>query len=78
MEHRFGSSDPFTVGAEEELFLVDPDSYELTHSSEQVLAAMDAEQPAAGHEAYASELELRSPPQRSAAEAVATLARAAS
>ena len=73
MEHRFGSSDPFTVGTEEELFLVDPDSYELAHSSEQVLAAMDTEQPAAGHEAYASELELRSPPLRSAVEAAATL-----
>jgi glutamate---cysteine ligase / carboxylate-amine ligase len=73
VEHQFGKGEPFTVGAEEELFLVDPDTHALVHDAAEVLAAMEAGEPQAGHEAYACELELRSPPLRSAGEAAVTL-----
>jgi carboxylate-amine ligase len=69
MEHAFGAGDPFTVGIEEELLLVDPVTRRLSHSSEQILPAMGADAQAAGHEAYACEIELRSPPFATAADA---------
>jgi glutamate---cysteine ligase / carboxylate-amine ligase len=73
--HAFGSA--FSVGVEEELLLVDPRSRALSHDAERVIAAV--EQPARGqvdHEAYAAELELRSPPSSTAGEAAAALAAA--
>jgi carboxylate-amine ligase len=70
----------FTVGIEEELLLVDPDTHDLAPVAEAVLAAMDVEAAAAGHDAYAAQLELRSPPSTTvgaAAEALAELRRTA-
>lgn len=67
MEHAFGSQ--FTVGIEEELLLVDPETHLLTPIAAQVLAAMGAPEATASHEAYAAQIELRSPPSRDAAEA---------
>jgi carboxylate-amine ligase len=58
MNHTFGSD--FTIGLEEELQLVDPRTHELTPDAVAVLAAMDAPEGAAGHEAYAAQVELRS------------------
>ena len=71
---RSSADTPFTVGLEEELLLVDAETLGLRPDAARVLAAMDAPADAAGHEAYAAELELRSPPSASAAEAVAALA----
>jgi carboxylate-amine ligase len=73
-EHAFGRSDPFTVGVEEELLLVDPATRALSNSSAEVLAAMGAASERASHEAFASELELRSSACRTAGEARAELA----
>ena len=70
MDHAFGSQ--FTVGIEEELLLVDPETHLLTPTAAQVLAAMGAPEATASHEAYAAQIELRSPPVRDAAEASAS------
>src|SRR3954454_22926667 len=75
MEHAFGRSGGFTLGIEEELLLVDAATHELAPVAEQVLPAMDVPGGAASHEAYAAELELRSPISRGVDEAVAALAR---
>lgn len=70
----FRSSRPLTVGLEEELLLVDRDSHELAPLAAEVLARMGARPDEAGHEAYAAEIELRSPPSASSARASAALA----
>lgn len=70
----FAFSSEYTVGLEEELLLVDPATLQLAPVSSAVLERMHAPAEAAGHEAYASQIELRSPPSESAAEAVAALA----
>jgi len=67
MDHAFGSD--FTVGIEEELLLVDPETLLLTPRADEVLAAMGTPEGTAGHEAYAAQIELRSPPCRDAAAA---------
>jgi len=70
----FGSD--FTVGIEEEILLVDPETLELAPVAADVLARMAVgESSAAGHEAYAAQIELRSPPCESTEAAVAALAR---
>ncbi len=75
MRHAFGTGSPFSVGIEEELFLVDPATRRLSHTAENVVPAMAAADEEVGYEAYACELELRSSPCRDAAEATAQLAR---
>ncbi|MGI8973253.1 MAG: YbdK family carboxylate-amine ligase [Gaiella sp.] len=57
----FAPSAPFTVGLEEELLLVDPETLALVPTAADVLARLDAGR-SVGHEAYAAELELRSAP----------------
>ncbi|MBV9213841.1 MAG: YbdK family carboxylate-amine ligase [Actinobacteria bacterium] len=74
MEDAFGSE--LTVGIEEELLLVDRETRRLTPVAAEVLARMGADPGAASHEAYAAQIELRSPPSRTAAEAAASLRRA--
>jgi carboxylate-amine ligase len=69
----FGSD--FTVGIEEELLLVDGQTLALVPRTDEILAAMRADPSDAGHDAYAAQIELRSPPVRSASDAVAHLAR---
>ena len=49
----------FTVGVEEELHLVDPETYELTPTADAILAGMEAAEGASGYEAYAAQIELR-------------------
>jgi carboxylate-amine ligase len=75
MEHAFGTGAPFTVGVEEELFLVDASTRALVHDAERVLPAMDMPARLAGHEAPASEIELRSDPAAGATDAVSFLDR---
>ncbi len=69
----FGSD--FTVGLEEELLLVDPRTFALAPVTEDLLAAMRVDAREAGHDAYAAQIELRSPPSASAGQAVGRLAR---
>ena len=73
-EHRFGGGDPFTIGIEEELLLVDGDDHALAHVADQVLPGIDLARERVDHEAFLCEIEVRSEPRRSAGEAAADLA----
>ncbi len=44
LDHRFGQSEPYTLGVEEEYMLLDPDSFDLVQHIDTVLAAIQ------GHE----------------------------
>jgi carboxylate-amine ligase len=74
MEHAFGSSEPFTIGIEEELLLVDRETRRLSPVATEVLAAMDANERAASHEVYAASIELRSLPRADAGAAAQEVA----
>jgi glutamate---cysteine ligase / carboxylate-amine ligase len=77
MEHAFGASEPFTLGVEEELLLVEPGAgHRLAHVAERVLPALDLPPGTAGYEAYAAELELRSPIGGTVGDGLDALARA--
>ncbi|HEV2873975.1 MAG TPA: YbdK family carboxylate-amine ligase [Thermoleophilaceae bacterium] len=73
-EHRFGTSEPFTIGLEEELLLVDPDTLRLAHVADRVVPAMRLSKERADHEAFLAEVEVRSEPRRTAGEAIADVA----
>ena len=73
-DHRFGSGDPFTIGIEEELLLVDPGTHELAHVADQVLPGIELPRDRVDHEAFLCEIEIRSEPRASAGQAVADLA----
>jgi carboxylate-amine ligase len=76
VSHAFGTGEPFTVGVEEELLLVDPaGGHRLADVAEDVLPRVALPDGAVGFEAYAAELELRSPPERDVHAAVAALAK---
>lgn len=72
--HSFGSGDPFTVGIEEELLLVDGETHAIAHVADKVLPGIELARDRADHEAFLCEIEVRSEPRRSAGEAVADLA----
>lgn len=76
MEHNFGAGKPFTLGIEEELLLVDRRSHRLANAAERVLGAVNLPDHAAGREAYAAELELRTGVCDTVEEASAQLGRA--
>jgi len=61
------------VGLEEELLLVDGETLQLANVAEQVLEDMTLPFERAGHEAFAAEIEVRSAPCRTAAEAAADI-----
>jgi carboxylate-amine ligase len=69
----FGTGTPFSVGLEEELLLVDPETHGLVHEAERVLPRMGVEDERAGYEAFAAEVELRSAPCRTPGDAAAEL-----
>jgi glutamate---cysteine ligase / carboxylate-amine ligase len=73
-EHRFGTGDPFTIGLEEELLLVDSGALELAHVADRVLPGMGMSRERADHEAFLAEIEVRSEPRASAGEAIADIA----
>jgi carboxylate-amine ligase len=73
MEHRFGHE--FTLGVEEELLLVDADTHALSHTSHELLGAMDLDPQSARHDLYEAQVELSSPIGADAVEATAQLAR---
>ena len=70
----FGTGEPFTVGVEEELFLVDAETRQIVHHAERIVAGIDLPPDVAGNEAPASQIELRSRPSRTAGDAAAALA----
>jgi glutamate---cysteine ligase / carboxylate-amine ligase len=72
----FGRHEPFTMGVEEELFLVDPSSGRLVNAAEEVLAELDDVGPGAvKSEVHACQVELITPVCHSADEALETLVR---
>ncbi|MGH2801589.1 MAG: carboxylate-amine ligase [Thermoleophilaceae bacterium] len=73
-EHRFGSGEPFTIGLEEELLLVDAETLELAHVADRLLSHVDLPRERVDHEAFLAEIEVRSEPRRSAGEAVTDVA----
>jgi carboxylate-amine ligase len=75
MNHAFGQRPPFTLGVEEEHHLVDPVTWRLVPDAARVLAALELPEGAAGHEAFAAQVELRSPVSACVGEAVTALAR---
>jgi len=60
VDQAFGSA--FTVGIEEELLLVDPETRRLAAIAAEILSRMEMPEATASHEAYAAQIELRSPP----------------
>ncbi len=71
--HRFGTGEPFSVGLEEELLLVDADTLELSHVADQVLPGTGLPRDRIDHEAFLAEVEVRSEPAGSVGEAIAQL-----
>jgi carboxylate-amine ligase len=71
--HAFGQFPGHTLGVEEELLVVDPGTLALTPAAEEVLAATNISVGEAAHEAYAAEVELRSPPVADAGAGVGAL-----
>ena len=63
LDHRFGASEPFTLGVEEEYMLLDPQTYDLVQHVDTVLtAAMDGEfDERVGPELMQSVLEISTP-----------------
>ncbi|MDQ2898068.1 MAG: glutamate-cysteine ligase family protein, partial [Actinomycetota bacterium] len=57
-DHRFGSSEPFSIGIEEELFLVDPVTGRQTNASEAVLARLGEVEGTVQQEVHACQVEL--------------------
>jgi carboxylate-amine ligase len=72
-EHAFGSSDPYTVGIEEELFLVDPVTGTQTNAADAVLARLEGNAGNVERELHACQVELITPVCGRVAEAVETL-----
>jgi carboxylate-amine ligase len=72
--HRFGEGAPFCVGLEEELLLVDADTLQLAHVADELLAKVDLPRDRIDHEAFLAEVEVRSEPVGTVAEAIAQLA----
>jgi glutamate---cysteine ligase / carboxylate-amine ligase len=68
--HRFGEGEPFTVGLEEEVLLVDRDTLALSHVADKVLEAIDLPRERVDHEAFLAELEIRSGPSPTVHDAV--------
>src|SRR5919198_3300301 len=71
--HRFGESDPFTVGLEEELLVVDAETLQLAHVADQILAGTTLPRNRIDHEAFLAEVEVRSAPARSVHDAIEQL-----
>lgn len=68
----FGQGEPFRVGVEDELFFVG-DDLRLAHVAEQFVPVPGVPEGESGFEAFAGEVELRSPPSATAADAVDAL-----
>jgi glutamate---cysteine ligase / carboxylate-amine ligase len=73
-DHSFGSGEPFSLGVEEELFLVDPVNGRQTNSSEAVLAWLGEVDGKVERELHACQIELISDVHTRACDAVRELA----
>jgi glutamate---cysteine ligase / carboxylate-amine ligase len=73
-DHSFGSGEPFSIGVEEELFLVDPVTGRQTNSSAAVLERIDDTVGTVERELHACQIELITTVHTSAHEAVDELA----
>jgi carboxylate-amine ligase len=73
MEHTFGSSEPFSLGVEEELFLVDPVTGRQVNASEAVQQRLGPVQGTVERELHACQVELVTDVCRNAAGAVGLL-----
>ena len=73
MEHAFGSRAPYGLGMEEELFLVEPGTHALSHTSSDLLPRVDAREGVVMHDTYEALVESASPVVRNAHEGAATL-----
>ena len=71
--HRFGASEPFSIGVEEELFLVDPLTGHMTNSSAGVLGRLGEVDGTVERELHACQIELITTIHSSAREAVQAL-----
>lgn len=71
MSAGFGSD--FSLGVEEEIFLVEPGDLALAPVAAEILPRIDAPDGLVAHEAFAAEIELRTPPLPNAAEAAEVL-----
>jgi glutamate---cysteine ligase / carboxylate-amine ligase len=71
---RFGESEPFTVGLEEELLLVDAKTLQLAHVADRIVPRSALPRDRLDHEAFLAEVEVRSRPAGSVAEAIGQLA----
>jgi glutamate---cysteine ligase / carboxylate-amine ligase len=67
------SPPPFSVGVEEELLLVDPASYSLSHTSSRVLDALGDTSSDIKHDLYEAQIEIASPPSADVGEAIRAL-----
>jgi carboxylate-amine ligase len=74
VNHAFGSGGEFTIGLEEELLLVDGETLQLDHSADRLIERMDLPFERGGHEAFLAEIEVRTDPCASAADATAQIA----
>ena len=74
MNHAFGSSGEFTIGLEEELLLVDGETLRLDHAAGGLIERMELPFERGGHEAFLAEIEVRSHPSATAADAAAQIA----
>ena len=70
---RFGESDPFTVGLEEELLVVDAETLQLAHVADKILAGTTLPRNRIDHEAFLAEVEVRSEPAGSVHDAIEQL-----
>src|SRR4029079_4507720 len=70
LDHRFGASDPYTLGVEEEYMLLDPESFDLVQHIDTVRAAMQGHElePRINPELMQSVLEIATPVCRDVAE----------
>jgi glutamate---cysteine ligase / carboxylate-amine ligase len=75
LDHRFGESDPYTLGVEEEYMLLDPESFDLVQHIETVLDAVSAHELAdrINAELMQSVLEIATPVCRTAADVMREL-----
>jgi glutamate---cysteine ligase / carboxylate-amine ligase len=72
--HRFGTGEPFSIGLEEELLLVDTETLQLAHVADRILPGTGLPPERIDHEAFLAELEVRSEPSSSVADAIEQLA----
>ena len=71
--NRFGESEPFTIGLEEELLLVDAETLQLAHVADRIVPHTGLPTDRVDHEAFLAELEVRSTPAVSVSAAIGEL-----